>query len=328
MRILLWNVEDFFLYVDAGKALDLRTMSEADWREASISLETNKPLLKVKAIARRIREIQPDVVGLCEVGGIESLRNFSAGFLDAKYTPCLIEGNSDRGIDVGYLIRSEFLSKNGWSFEHRSYRDRAIGFHYPHEQLSLQTGYGELGVGKEGHRFSRDVSRLTLRGADQAVLAELLLVHLKSKLDKEGIDPAGRDRRKAEFEALLEIAGEVKNERGASVPLILFGDFNGQVGGADADPEFAARISSDYVDVLAEKIPLWFDRTTHVGGLSRYRDSYVILERQLDTFLLERQFLDRVASVQVDRLGSPKTLEEKLALPSDHHGVLLEFDLS
>jgi len=325
MRILLWNVEDFFLYVDPHLVGEMSTMDEAKWREASISLETNKPLAKIHSIARRIREIEPDVVGLCEVGGLESLAHFTKGFLDSAYTPHLIEGNSDRGIDIGYLVRNDFCKRTDLHVEHRSYRERTIGFHYPHEQLSLATGYGLSGVGGEGHRFSRDVSRLTLKTAQNKVQIEMLLVHLKSRLDRDGIDPAGRDRRRAEFEALLKIADEVKSESGGTVPILLLGDFNGQVGGHGSDPEFSKLGSSPFVDVLSEKIPLWFDRTTHVGGLSRYRDSYVIVERQLDTFLLERKYLDRVQNIMVDRTARPLTLEEKLNLPSDHHGVVLEF---
>ncbi len=320
---MTWNLEDFFLYPD----------------EPEPRRQPNKPLWKIRAIAKQILSLQPDIVGLCEVGGPESLERFNQLFLEGGYRVFCVEGNSDRGIDVGYLVRE----RSGLSIEKfQSYRERPIGFSYDEQQMELPLGTepGALAAVAdeakansvaEGERFSRDVARLSVRDKARGVGVELLLVHLKSRLDPKGQDPNGKRRRRAEFQCVLQIASEVRAERGGvgeyvHCPIILMGDFNGQPGGIEAEPEFAGLAEAGFVDVLAESGQRWFDRVTHVGGLVSTGKGFVLQERQLDGFLLEESFFREVGieRVFVERLGTPITLEAKAQLPSDHHPVIMD----
>jgi len=107
LRIMLWNVENLFIYLDKYNNEDLSTLSEIKWQKMSNASTPNKYLNKIFGLKKSIDEIDPDVLMLNEVGGIESIENFNSLFLDSKYKAYLLEGNSDRGIDVGYLVKKD-----------------------------------------------------------------------------------------------------------------------------------------------------------------------------------------------------------------------------
>src|SRR6185312_5880453 len=103
--------------------------------------------------------IDADIVCMNEVGGEESLQNFARFFLGGKYTPFLIEGNSDRGIDVGYLIKTDFPLRP----ELRTHKNRPIQFLYPHERQGDLFDETSTKPAKS-HYFSRDCAELRLYG--------------------------------------------------------------------------------------------------------------------------------------------------------------------
>ena len=130
MRILALNMQDLFLRLayPLGPA-DLADLSEVQWQQLGIDDEPLKPLGKLRGLARVFEELQPDVAVLSEVGGTEALATFNRLFLGDRYEPLLAAGNSNRGIECGFLLRRD----GPWRGELTSHRDQTVAFHYPHE---------------------------------------------------------------------------------------------------------------------------------------------------------------------------------------------------
>lgn len=332
-RFISFNTENFFVYLDEPPAKDPRLMSDVEWSRLSRSTLENKSLSKILDIARAVEDLDPDVMMLSEVGGRESLANFSRYFLKDKYVPHLIEGNSDRGIDLGFLVRRSLPLK----YDLISHKNRKLDFLYPHEKLSKETGYTHLRSGRvTSHRFSRDVLELRCYAESQyGGTAEddvpefvLMQVHLKSPLDKDRIDPGGRDRRKAELEMLVRIYGEVKAEF-PSTPVFISGDFNGVVFGSFEDPEFEAMRTTDLKCCLDLAGIPQDERFTWMYLNNRRPGMY----RQIDFILMPDSLKERVDKNETwvyrfrDEQGMNRTIprnqNEKRLLPSDHYPVVL-----
>ena len=105
LKVLLWNVQDLFIFMDKYQGEDLSLISEPKWQLLTTSLKNNKELNKVKGLAECINRQSPDLLFLTEVGGKESLDNFNTYFLDDEYLIYHHASNSDRGIDVGILYK-------------------------------------------------------------------------------------------------------------------------------------------------------------------------------------------------------------------------------
>lgn len=216
LRVTEFNVENLFVLLDHYQGQDLSRISEDQWQGFSSSTIANKPIDEVRNIAKIFSELNSDIYMLCEVGGRESLENFNRHFLGDRYRVHLIEGNSDRGIDLGYLVSKALPFK----VDLISHKHRSIDFLYPHERQTKETGYSEKPTGSLcSHRFSRDVLELRLFVPDATLpCLVLMMVHLKSQLDRDRIDPLGRDRRKAELEKLVKIFIEITDEFKGTVP--------------------------------------------------------------------------------------------------------------
>ena len=344
LRIAEFNVENLFVRLDhladfeKYQHIDFEKITEREWQRLSTSTVPNKPIAQVRRIAKAIRDIDADILMLCEVGGRESLANFSRYFLGDEYLVHLIEGNSDRGIDLGYLVRRKLPFK----YDLVSHKQRSIDFLYPHERLTQETGYAHLRSAKRtSHKFSRDVLELRVFEEEESVeetpilapVLILLLVHLKSQLDRNRIDPQGRDRRKAELEKLVKIYKEIHNEFSGQTPVLLAGDFNGIASKPTPDSEFEALYRdtklSDCLEVA--KVPS-DERFTHMQ-IHRNR---IGVNKQLDYIFVPPELNGRVNSQETwvyrykDEFGMtqviPKNLGEKRLLPSDHYPVILTLD--
>lgn len=335
-RFISFNTENFFVYLDEPPVKEPRLMNEIEWSRLSRSTLENKALSKILEITRAVEDLDPDIMMLSEVGGRESLANFSRYFLNDKYVPHLIEGNSDRGIDLGFLVRRSLPLK----YDLISHKSRKLDFLYPHEKLSKETGYTHLRSGRvASHRFSRDVlelrcyrdndeSGMKLPAEAEAPEFILMQVHLKSQLDKDRIDPGGRDRRKAELEMLVKIYQEVKSEF-PSTPVFISGDFNGVVFGPFEDPEFEAMRATDLKCCLELAEVPQEERFTWMYLNNRRPGMY----RQIDFILMPEALKERVDKSETwvyrfrDELGLhrmiPRNQNEKRLLPSDHYPVVL-----
>lgn len=174
LSIAAFNAENFYLLLDRGldrKALD--ALGEKEYLEMNASIyNANKDRGKIAEIARIILEEDFDLVGLCEVGGLETLEAFNRLFLDSRYDCRLHEENSTRGIFVGALVK----------------KGRFPGFR----------------ARNMGGSFSRNLLRLDLgsEGGDLAVF----IVHLKAQ---HGAD-MGLQQRVREVERLCALARKTK----------------------------------------------------------------------------------------------------------------------
>jgi endonuclease/exonuclease/phosphatase family metal-dependent hydrolase len=331
LRFVEFNVENLFVFLDHYQGQNLSTVTEKEWQRFSASTTPNKPLDQVRRIAKAVRELDPDVLMLCEVGGRESLSNFSQHFLGGAYEPHLIEGNSDRGIDIGYLVRRGLP----FTYDLLSHRHRSIDFLYPHEQMSKETGYDHLrSARKTSHKFSRDVLELrAFESPDESPAFILLLVHLKSQLDRTRIDPGGRDRRRAELVKLVGIYNEIHQELKGQTPIFLGGDFNGIAGKQNMDEEFEAVYRTTGLhDCLELAGVAHDDRFTH----QQIYNNRVRSDKQLDYLFVPPEVAARVSKTETwvyryrDEHGMtimiPRNLNEKRLLPSDHFPVVLTLE--
>jgi endonuclease/exonuclease/phosphatase family metal-dependent hydrolase len=328
-KLVQINAENLFLFLDDTTPRDWKSMSEKDWQRLSSATVPNKPLVKTIWLAESLLEINADIIAVNEVGGEESLHNFAKLFLKDLYIPYLIEGNSDRGIDVGYLVRRDFPMH----VELRTHKNRPIKFLYPHEQESNLYFQGlEPERTHKSHYFSRDCSELRISSAsDQRPQLIILLVHLKSKLDPEGIDPGGKQRRQAEVNALVEIYRETRAEFQPPVPVIVTGDFNGCARREKLSEEFAEFGKTDLESVIElaghrdeqAATQIQFSRG---GGLTCIQLDYILISPELhDQLIFEGVEVFRYRSDLKIPLPLPKTLEQRTYLPSDHYPVVATF---
>lgn len=325
-KIMQLNAENLFLFLDDQTDRDWRKLSEKEWQKLSHASVPNKSLSKTLWLADSILDIGADIVCMNEVGGEESLRNFTKFFLKGQYIPHLIEGNSDRGIDIGYLVKKDFAAR----LELRTHKDRPLQFLYPHEQVSLETGMPDRPI--KSHYFSRDCAELRIYAQDSNRPSLIvLLVHLKSKLDPDGIDPEGRGRREAEVRTLMGIYKEVRAEFQPAVPVIVAGDFNGCARRSQLAAEFAELGKTDLQSVIdlagheGEKAAtqIIFSRN---GAISCMEIDFIFVSPELEPHLIrEGVEVYRYRSDLRVPLPLPQTLEQRTYLPSDHYPVVATF---
>jgi len=325
IKIGLLNAENLFLLFDEELPKSFQKLDEIQWKSLSKSVYENKSLRKVLHLAQTINTMNPDIMQLTEVGGLESLKNFNHYFLNNAYSPILIEGNSDRSIDVGFLVRKNLP----FYFDLLTHKNRDLNFLYPHEKLSQSTNYPPR---IHSHKFSRDCAELRLFTHDvNKPFLVLLLTHLKSPLDPERIDPSGTERRAAELKNCVEIYNELKAQ--VSCPILLSGDFNGHAGKNRTDPEFTDLYAkTDLIDVFEAAQINDELRHTFIQVKSGLRSE----GRQIDYCFIPTSLVPQLQphSVSVfayqDEYGSalkrPETLEQKSNLPSDHYPIIFTLE--
>lgn len=331
MTISEFNMEDLFIHLEGdGCHLDLdqlSTLSETDWKILGKKPYRNKKLKKIFDLAQVVLEIDADIYALCEIGGPESIQIFCSQFLNGKYKPLLIEGNSDRGIDVGYLIKNKLTLETSL----KSHRDRPLPF-------------VPLGVDEKRHnnsplssesknRFSRDVLELRLTDPRTKVTKlVLLLTHLKSQRNAHVRRQDGRMKREAEIRELTKIYVEVQNDVGAEVPIIVTGDFNGNAQSHNPGTEFRDLFQeTDLRDTLElADIPIDY-RYTYIQVRPNGRSSFLQLDYILASNALHNKieksscYVYRFKNANGEILPPPINMEEKSRLPSDHYPVVITF---
>lgn len=304
LKVLILNAENLFIFMEHWKEEPIAQMNEIKWQKLNSGLIANKPLTKVQALGETILKIAPDLVMLTEVGGKVSLENFNQFFLKNSFQCFLEEGNSDRGIDMGFLLKKPWQGK---IVSHKDYK-------LPHLRYTT---------------FSRDVLKLEISYGEKLV-AQSLLVHLKSKLNSKGDDFEGRTRRAVEVLGLSEIIHQLPQ----NIPILLGGDFNGAAGWPNPEPEF---------------LPLYHRNELRdaalVAGLSeKERYSYIFfnhgglrIEQQLDYLFLnevaqkclvpESVVFPRFTSATGESIPLPQKPWQKILMPSDHLPLYAELKL-
>ena len=260
-----------------------------------------------------ILENDLDIVTLEEVENIAALRDFNERFLGGRYDVHLIEGNDERGIDVAFLVKKDLP----FSVEQRSHKD--------------ETWIDPVLGGGPRTLFSRDLTSLVVRAPGKAQpLFVLFGTHYKSKRDRDGGDPGSNILRGAQVRRTAEIISRYRAEFGADVPVMLAGDFNGEVSkDAEFRPLFEAAGLVDSFDASPNP-PSEKDRITHTfhpkGGPTHYG--------QMDAVLVSKALRGAVKKAEAYRYknddGSaravPATYEERSRNPSDHFPVIVTLD--
>lgn len=312
------NAENLFLLFDNALPPNYLKLEKKQWESLTTSVFENKPLQKTIHLADSIKDIDADIVMLNEVGGVESLKNFNQYFLDGKYSPILVEGNSDRSIDVGFLIKKNLPF----------YFDL-----FSHKNKEIDLTYAQTADKKITYKFSRDCAELRLFKSDvNNPFLIILLTHLKSPLDPERIDAGGLLRRASELRACVDIYNDLKKTY-PQTPVMLCGDFNGAASRINTDVEFAyLYANTDLEDVLElAQVPAE-DRHTFIQVKSGLRSE----GRQIDFCFLPESLKSKLkpqsASTYLykDPYGSPlkkpDTLDQKAQLPSDHYPIIFTLE--
>ena len=329
LKCCLLNAENLFLTFDQIPAADALKFPEAQWQKLTTSVIENKPLKKCLDMAKGLQEINADILMLCEVGGFESLNNFNHLFMNDAYSPYLIEGNSERNIDVGFLIKKNLP----FYFDLQSNKNRLINYLYPHERLSIEKGYPVKG-GKvtTSHKFSRDVVELRLFKSDrEKPFMIFLLTHLKSRLDPDGIDPHGFERRQAELKALIEIYNEI-TLKNPGVPMVVAGDFNGNASLNNTDAEFKDLYANTHLKDVFEHLNIPHEeRATFYQVKSGSRTDgrqidFVFLPADTAGYLKEKAYVYRYKDEFGMAHGIPMNMDAKLRLPSDHYPIVFDLE--
>ena len=326
LKFGLFNVENLFLLFDQEIPSNHHNLNEVQWQKLSNSVYQTKALNKCLKIAQIINEKNPDIMMLCEIGGIESLNNFNKLFLHNQYHVALMEGNSDRNIDVGFLIRKDV----NFFFDIASNRVRPLNYLYPHEATSKKTGYPIKG---QSQFFSRDCVELKLftKTKDEPFLI-ILLTHLKSRLDPERIDPGGTERRAAELRTCLGIYKELRTQF-ADTPIIFSGDMNGFAGKPNTDPEFIPIYTETDLEDVLEVANVSIDKRStfyqikNGGRVEGKQIDYCFVSRNLSDKLVKSETLVyRYKDEFGSELGQPKSVDEKLKLASDHYPLFFKLE--
>jgi endonuclease/exonuclease/phosphatase family metal-dependent hydrolase len=300
IKLMLFNTQDLFVFMDNYQDENLQELNEYQWQKLTSSFYGNKELEKVKDIARAVLEVDPDILMLVEVGGEESLINFSRYFLNDQYQVFHAPSNSDRGIDTGYLVKKDL-----------PFKIRLRNF----SKVRLNNG----------KKPARGFLRLDLQ-KDDAKLA-VILTHLKSKLDLKKEDYEGRGQRKAEVDFLIKML----REHPANYPLVIAGDLNGVIYKEETEEELKSLAQADMLDVLEHiQIPV-DERFTYVyfnNGGNRF-------PMQLDYILVNKLYSDRIFTDESGvyrfktesgiEMSMPDNRLQKSYFPSDHYPVVLSF---
>lgn len=109
IKLATFNAENFYMLLDKDYSQEeFAGLSHDAYMAMNSSIfNPNKALSKIAAIANTILKEDFDFVGLCEVGGMETLYNFNRLYLGERYDCYLHEENSRRGIFVGALVKKD-----------------------------------------------------------------------------------------------------------------------------------------------------------------------------------------------------------------------------
>lgn len=107
LKVMVLNAQDLFLFMEKHnhEKDSVVELTEIKWQLMSSSLLMNKAKDKCLALAATIKDSEADIVMITEVGGPESLSNFAKYLLNDEFFALSLPSNSDRGIDLGYLVR-------------------------------------------------------------------------------------------------------------------------------------------------------------------------------------------------------------------------------
>lgn len=192
---------------DAGLTMEYKFTDPASYKVRTYKgkLVIAKPEEKTEMIARRVTEMDVDILAVQEVEDIDTLKYFNKQYLNSMYRyQVLVEGNDPRLIDVGLLSKFPIGGITSWQ--------RATHPDQPEEPV-----------------FGRDLLEVEiLDTARQNTLFTIYNNHLKSNLtlpgqNKTEEEKKNKERRRRQAETISTI---VKSRMGNGGKFIILGDMN------------------------------------------------------------------------------------------------------
>ncbi len=253
---------------------------------------------------RVIRDLDADVFAVVEAEDRITLRTFSATILKkvngkAFAGVMLIDGNDDRGIDVG------IMTKEGYTID------------------LMRTHIFDLNA--DGEKvFGRDLPeyKIVTPGGNTVWV---LPAHFKSKFG--GNDPRSQRKRRGEAESAARVYRRLRDEGFENI--IICGDFNDT---PDSEPLSALLKETDLKDFSLHPAFSIQDK----GGSGTYGNGSD--NHKIDYMLLSPALFDKVSACGIFRKGAwagkrnPKwetypELTEEVHAASDHHAVWCDIDM-
>lgn len=270
---------------------------------------------QVQAIGKVIRRVDADVIGLCEVEDRRTLEAFNVQVLGRKYPYCmLIEGNDERGIDVGILSK--------------------------HPIVSLRSNASTIDPAEKTRRdgttprlFSRDCLEAVIELPGGKGRLSVLVTHLKSKRGSAVMELDTDPKRIRQSEEIARIVAARHSQDGRPRRVAVIGDLNetpdragengAALGGRQSSID-ALLVDSGLINILRDT--LGPDKSfTHVderGGQ--------VSKGQIDYILLSPDMKAAALSCGLDRSGQalwgPRAVPRSAAA-SDHAALFVDFDL-
>ena len=280
---------------------------------------------KLSSLANSFKDINADIYCLLEVGGIENLQYFNFHYLDNLYTEILVQGNSDRNIHIGYLVKkSSCLHFNLFNF-----KEIKLNFNYPHE---LKLKEQDINYELPKHKMSRDLTELHFfknqKKSDPLFI--IFLVHLKSKIDIDKIDFLGKRRREAEMNFSLNYLMQAQKKY-TNIPIILSGDFNGNASRENTEVEFKRIEELGYIDILeSSNLPIQEKATYYT-----FPNNNKINPIQLDYAFIHQKYQSQINNAYVYRYKKyngkdqdfPHSKYDLKENPSDHFPLVYTLNL-
>lgn len=213
MKIGTFNAENLYLLLDKKYSKEeFSKLSNEEIQNMSNSFfNKNKEINKIETIVDIIKKENFDFLGLCEIGGKETLNNINRLYLDKAYDGYLEETNSNRGIYVGAYIKKGLFDKV------------------------------ELINHGRNHKFSRNLMQFTCYKNNECVIT-FFVMHLKS----QNGDDFGIDQRYQEIKKIVELIEAVRFQ---DKPIVLMGDFNGIAIRGESQFEYDNLLALPYSDV-------------------------------------------------------------------------------
>lgn len=276
------------------------------WCELRVASVNERAIVNT---GRVIRDLGADVLAIVEVESRPVLKEFNETILEevggtAYPNLMVIDGNDDRGIDVGLMTRAGF----------------DIGLMRSHVHALKPDGHPV---------YSRDCPEYAVATPS----GETLLVlpnHFKSKFG--GNDQASKDKRLAQATKTLEIYGRLKSEGFPNIAIL--GDLNDTPDSA----ELAPLLSSELRDVSSHPAFTEFEFRANNGhrGIGTFglgNDS-----NKIDYLLLSPALFAKIRKGGIFRKGAwpgsqPRRwdiypeLEQKVHAASDHHAIWVDVNL-
>lgn len=300
LRVMTYNVENLFYHVGAFERINATDFRPVEGKPPQI-----KPETEILAIRQIIRESDPDLMVLQEVESVVALQHLSDGLLEGRYRPILLPGNDTRGINIGFLVKTDL------PFSVKTITHKDLRWTDPID-------------GREVPLFSRDLPVLEFRVSEDQPQPSFVLIgnHGKSKRDRPG-DPESRIIRTAQYQKAAEI---IAGYRSKKVPVMMGGDFNADI---QRDPEVGpllGQLRSSF-DVAQRTLPpeQRITHTFHPKGEPAHRS-------QMDDILVSEDLAGRVEAAKIYRykdatgnlLAIPASIGERDRQPSDHFPVLID----